>query len=238
MARRRRSGRARRLLIVALALVVIAIALWQYLQRQGATWLRPVVSTAPGVADGTPRVVSAARVDPANEGRRIRIEGRVEAAGPARDTELGVEAAAPVLLRKVEMRQWQETCSAGRCDYVLAWSAQPIDSSRFRVPQGHANTLPWPLRSARFVAEPLRLGAFALDPALLPRSGPTRSWPVTLAQLPPNLAASFRSEGGALYTGDPAHAAVGDLRVSYAVPAEAALTVVGTQRASRLVAQP
>ncbi len=33
-------------------------------------------------------------------------------------------------------------------------------------------------------------------------------------------------------------AAVGDLRVSYAVPAEAALTVVGTQRASRLVAQP
>ena len=234
MARRRKAARGRRALIVSLALLLIGIALWQYLGHNPLRWPALPAALQPAVT-GEPVSSAAATVDPANEGRRLRLAGTLRVMEPARDREMGISAAAPALLRKVEMRQWLETCTGGQCSYALGWAEQPVDASRFRTPAGHANAAPWPLHSARFVAGSLRLGAFTIEPALLPVDGTVTTWPVTLAQLPPNLAASFRSEAGALLTGDPAHPAVGDLRVSYAVAGTAPLVLVGTQRGSRLV---
>lgn len=236
MARRRKQGRGRRTLIVALALALIGVAVWQYLQRHPGSWPAWKLATTPHAGDAP--AVAADAPDPANEGRRVRVAGVLRASAPARDRELGISVDAPVLLRTVQMRQWLERCDAQQCHYALGWADQPVDSSRFRDPAGHANAAAWPLRSARFVAGELRLGAFVVDPALLPRDAPGTPWPVTLAQLPPNLVASFRSEGGELLTGDPARPAVGDLRVRFAVVAGGPLALSGVQRGGRLVAGP
>jgi hypothetical protein len=94
-----------------------------------------------------------------------------------------------------------------------------------------------PVTSARFAAPDVRLGAFRIDAAAFDMVLRTRPvpFPVTSAKLPSNLAASFRDADGALYTGDPAKPAVGDVRVRYRVVPAGRLTLTGIQRGDRLI---
>ncbi len=178
--------------------------------------------------------VAIDRIDPANEGRVVRIEGPVKVQ-PVRDTQLGVSADAIALVRKVEMRQWRETCTSGGCGYELTWSAEPIDSSGFRQPEGHLNPASLPFPSERFLSAEVRLGAFAIDPALAAGEVEPTAYAVDVADLPPNLAASFRVQDGVLLTGaDAQGAAAGDLRVSYSIVAEGMRNLTGVQQGNRL----
>ena len=177
--------------------------------------------------------VAIDRIDPANEGRVVRIEGPLEAQ-PVRDTQLGVSADAIALVRKVEMRQWQETCTSGGCGYELTWSAVPIDSSGFRQPEGHLNPGALPFAGTRFLSAEVRLGAFVIDPALAAgEAGPT-AYAVDVADLPPNLAATFRVQDGVLLTGADAQGTAGDLRVSYSIVPAGVRSLTGVQQGDRL----
>ena len=178
--------------------------------------------------------VAADRVDPVNEGRLVRIEGVVEAQ-PVRDTQLGISADAIALLRKVEMRQWQETCTSDSCSYELAWSTEPIDSHEFREAGSHVNPAALPFPSERFLSGELRLGAFEIDPALAAGELEPVAHAVGIADLPPNLAASFRVQDGVLLTGASVQeAAVGDLRVSYLIVPAGKRSLTGVQEGNRL----
>lgn len=228
MARRRNGGIATPLA----AAVVLGAGGWFAWQHRAE--LRRFADASPAAASRAP---STARTDPAADGRRLTLSGTLRVAKPARDAQLGISADAVALLRRVEMLQWQETCTGQRCAYALAWSEKPIDSRAFREPKGHQNPARPPFSSDRFLAGELRLGAFAVDPALAAEGAAAVAWPVRAAQLPPNLAASFREQDGVLYAGaDPAHATAGDLRVSYRIVAAGERRLSGVQVGNRLQA--
>jgi hypothetical protein len=236
MARARRGGGSPGL-IVLVAVVVLACIAW-YL-------LRPAVQApAAGVPEtalpaAPPSAASADRIDPAQEGKPVTASGKLRVTRPPRDAQLGLSAAdALVLERRVDMLQWRETCAEKRCEYALAWSAEPVDSSRFRE-RGHDNPLRFPFASERFAAAEVHLGAYAVDAAFAAAGVEAVDYPVRAAQLPPNLAATFRERDGQLYAGDdPAHPAVGDLRVAYRIVPAGERSLSGVQIGSRLKPPP
>ena len=156
------------------------------------------VQTERSLAEGRTLVVDvdAARVDAGNEGKLVHVNGDVKAAALLRDAEFGVAANGLRLVRGVEMYQWKEeshsethkTLGGGEdtvttYTYRLAWSGSPIDSSRFRRPDGHNNP-PMRYRDASVTARDATLGAFR--PArrrcgcCRPMSGcrSSRRWPI------------------------------------------------------------
>ena len=226
MARRRGSGVAAPLA----AAVVLGAGGWFAWQHR---------AELPRLADVAPspsRAPSGGRADPAADGRRLTLNGKLRVTKPARDAQLGIGADAVALLRRVEMLQWQESCAGKRCTYALAWSEKPIDARAFREPQDHQNPARLPFASERFLAGEVRLGAYAVDPALAAEGAEAVAWPVRSAQLPPNLAATLREHDGALYAGDPAHPAAGDLRVSYRIVAAGERRLSGVLSGDRLKA--
>jgi hypothetical protein len=231
--RRRRSGFSLSLPIALLAIAVVAAGAWVYLRQRP-----PVATTADAAA--TSQVLSADRIDPANEGREISVEGSIRVLEPARDPQFGISADAVVLRRKVEMLQWREKCAASACDYALEWSGKPVDSHTFRDQAGHANTVPFPFASEDFHSAEVRLGAFRVDAGkALREADPGVAFPVHTTQLPPNLAASFRDRDGMLYAGaDADHPAAGDLRVSYRIVAAGKVLIAGIQQGEYLKPRP
>ncbi|HEY6544156.1 MAG TPA: TMEM43 family protein [Dokdonella sp.] len=214
---------ARVSLVAALIVLVLAVLAWQ-LQRARDGEPEPAAS------------VDAERIDPAHEGRRVSLDGKLEVLEPPHDTELGIETRdAIALIREVEMLQWREDCSSDPCGYRLEWSAEPVRSETFRELEGHANPASMPFTTARFAAREVKLGAFRVDAALAAAGIGEASYPVRSEMLPPNLAASLRECDGALCTGDAAEPAAGDLRVRYRVVPAGERSLVGVQRGDRLL---
>jgi hypothetical protein len=192
------------------------------------------VQTARSLAEGAGLVTAAPadRVDPALEGRLIHLTAPLRVTQPLRDAEFGVTAQGAVrLLRSVEMYQWkeeqrsetrsrlgggQETVTT--YSYTRAWSAEPIDSSRFRQGEGRSNPA-MRFQAREVVANDARLGAFPLTDAQLRGFGEPRPLPVETSAM-----AGARVVDGALYIGqDPANPRIGDLRIRFAqVPAQEA----------------
>jgi hypothetical protein len=231
VARRRRKSSRLGLLLLAAVVIVVGIAVWTNRNR-----ITGYFDTRSG---HTTAVVEAAadHVDPANEGRRVRLAGKLEAGSPARDEQLGVSTGAALLLREVEMYQWRERCSGGDCSYEMVWSRQPVDSRRFRHAEGHENP-PQRLLDARFASDSIRLGAFAVGADLVAAQAKAVELPVRVADLTPNLAASFSDANGMLYAGgDPAQPKVGEVRVSYRSVPPGNVELSGVQRGSVLAVQ-
>lgn len=213
---------ARHAAAIVLALLALAAAVAWFLGRNGGSPVPAAIEVAPG------------HIDAANEGIRVSIQGVLRVMEPPRDADLGIEAADAVsLLRDVEMLQWHESCAA-TCTHRLDWSATPVDSNAFREPHGHTNAASMPFTAARFDAAELRIGAFQLEPASAAADVGAVAYPVRIAQLPSNLAATFRECADALCTGEEEHPAAGDLRVRYRVVPAGVRMLVGIQRGDRL----
>ncbi len=231
--------RSNPVVVVLILAVVAAIGAYAWLHRHAAPATETKVSQPVEALH-----VPAAKIDPANEGRVVAIEGPLTVVKPARDTQLGIDADAVMLLRFAEMLQWQEKCDGGKCTYLEVWSPDVIDSRRFRETAGHVNPVRLPIASARFSAGEVHLGAFAVDAATLGNyrldsSLQTRpvAFPVTTKSLPSNLAISFREVDGALYAGDPKRRAVGDLRITYRIIPAGSVELTGVQRGGKLLVQ-
>lgn len=238
--RRKRQTHSPKLLAALLVVAALVGGAWYLLHRPDSLAPPWQSANAPNATPAAPRAVAIDRIDPANEGRHVLVSGALRATVPARDTELGIGPAnAIALLRQVEMRQWQETCSAGTCEYALVWADKPIDWHAFRTPSGHANSMPFPFSSQRFLAAGVRLGAFKVDPALAATAAEPVAYPIHIAQLPPNLAATFREDAGVLYTGTTgAAAAAGDLRIGYRIVPAGQQRLNAIQKGDRLAAPP
>jgi len=236
--------RSNPVVVVLILAVLAAIGAYVWLHERHAPAEAPVAAAGKTPAYGEALRVSADRIDPANEGRVVTIGGALVVKRPARDTQLGIGADAVMLLRSAEMLQWQEKCAGDACTYQQAWSPLAIDSRKFREPQGHRNPERLPITSARFPAGEMRLGAFAVDAAALGNQRLESAlqvkpvpYPVKDAQLPSNLAVSFRTVDGAFYAGDPARQAVGDMRISYRIIPAGNVELTGTQHGERLIVQ-
>jgi hypothetical protein len=173
-------------------------------------------------------------VDPASEGKRVTVSGKLIVPSAVRDPELGLSVDAIVLLRNVEMYQWREQCAGSDCKYDTVWSSAPIDSSRFRTPSGHENPH-FPFGSARFATGPVRIAGYIVDPDVIAEQVQPEKYPVHTANLPPNLAVTFHEADGELVTADDAsHPKVGALRVSYRVVPARTASLTGVQHGRRL----
>lgn len=182
--------------------------------------------------------VPADAVDPLNEGRLVSVQGKLESAKPPVDEDLGVTADdAVVLMRHVEMYQWQENCIGDTCTQSAIWSSTLIDTSGFHDRSGHENPYGFPFVSARFDAEGIHIGAFQPDLDLILAQVQPVDRPLRISELPANLAASASEIDGRIHVGnDPLQPAVGDLRIGYAVIPAATTILAGIQLSDRLVA--
>ncbi|HVG10048.1 MAG TPA: TMEM43 family protein [Thermoanaerobaculia bacterium] len=209
------------------------------------------VKTARSLEEGSGAVasVSSDQVAPGNEGKLVHVTGPISTDGPVVDEDLGVQATAVKLVRNVSMYQWiEEEKSETRkklgggeetvttYEYKKDWSSSAVDSSAFQVPEGHENPGDFPLPSATFVADPVRLGAFTLSEEQLGQLDEAKDLPVDAAaaeSLPEGLMEGIPAtvDKGAFYMGaNPATPAIGDVRISFQVvnPAQASVVAVQT----------
>lgn len=182
--------------------------------------------------DGTPVAIDG--FDPANEGRLVSLHGTLTVGTPPKDEALGLVAdGQAVLLRNVQMYQWQEICEVGACRYEGIWASQRIDSTPFQTHTGHANPeMPFP--SASLLGADLRVGDLDVAPAVVVAAVKPVDYAIEAGRLPPNLAASFDVRNGELYSGTPDQPKIGDLHIRYQSIPAGAINLTAIQRGSRL----
>jgi hypothetical protein len=205
------------------------------------------VQTEKSLAEGRGLVVSAdaARVDPANEGKLVHVNGEVKAGVTLRDAEFNVTANALRLVRTVEMYQWKEdsksetrkTLGGGEettttYSYHLVWEDHRIDSSQFKRRDGHEN----PQMRYQRVASTARdatLGAYRPGaPVLsqLPASQESPVDPALAAALSGKVAGPVQVTDGKLYLGaNPNEPKAGDLRITFRTVPNGPVSIIGRQ---------
>jgi hypothetical protein len=182
-------------------------------------------------------------VNAANEGHLVHVTATATVSGAPADPVFHLtKPTAMRLQRHVEMFQWQEheesqtekrvgggETTRTTYTYRKAWSETPIDSSKFKQPNGHANPT-MTLRSAVFDAAKVQLGAFRLDDSVVQQmSGFQQFVP------PPDLTGagiepSFRRVGDQFYHGaTPQTPDIGDMQVTYQVIDAQPVSVVAAQ---------
>jgi hypothetical protein len=208
------------------------------------------VQTTKSLAEGASLAVDidAGRIDPANEGRLVHVTGSMQAGTKPSDAEFGVSAGGLRLVRIVEMYQWQEEKktetkknlggseeTVTTYSYVRGWSATPIDSSKFKVSEGHANPA-MRYRGADFVAGEVTLGAFHPGRHIierLPSSEEVRVDPALAEMLRSRVNGPVQVSDGKFYIGaDPLQPRIGDMRISYKLTPAGAVSIVGRQSGS------
>jgi len=230
--------------LVGLVLVIASII--------GVFWNEGrAIDAARTLAEGAGAVVSvdAGKVDPANEGKLVHIMGAANATAPLVDPQFPVKANGLKLLRAVEMYQWRQdersetrnklgggTETVTTYTYSREWSANRNDSGAFRHPEGHANP-PMAFARREIVAGDAKLGAFALGPDLIGKLGDGARYDIDPAALAAQATRTPPEQvvDGAIYVGaDPATPRVGDLRVSYWLTPDGAVSAVGRQTGAGL----
>ena len=180
---------------------------------------------------------TADEVDEANDRGLVLVRGVTSSSEPVADPLLpDFSTNALALVRRVEMFQWVEKPAEGApgVRYEGAWVEGIVDSSKFQVPEGHANPAAYPANWApqEFPAAQVRIGAYLVVPKARVRAA--------VAPVPLEGAGEIRLAPGPkeepVRRADDAPPNVGDLRVSWLVVPHAEVTVVAAQRADKVPA--
>jgi hypothetical protein len=211
------------------------------------------VKTARSLSEGAGVVVTVAadKVDPANEGKLVHVVGTLTTSGPVADNEFGMKSSGVRLIRHVEMFQWTEDSESetkknlGGSEttkttykYTRAWSDKPVDSSKFKLHDGHTNPqMPYRNRSA--LAPQPKLGAFAVPADLLRNFGTEEPLAVSDEQaqaVQKRLNKAVQVADGVLYIGnDPAQPAVGDFKITFTEVRLQMASIVADQAGSSFI---
>lgn len=213
------------------------------------------IKTYRALTEGAGSIISvdAAKVDPANEGKLIHIAGAFAPKGTPADADLGVAAEGAVrLIRTVEMYQWKETSrsetktklgggeeTVTTYEYSKDWSSELIDSSRFKVRDGHANPA-MPIKSNDFTVASGDLGAFSLTAEQIGGLGERKALPLADAdatrikdRVAPDRMA--RIDQGRVFIGyNVGEPWVGDLRISFEAASLPQVSAAGAQKGNGL----
>ena len=235
---------------ILVGLILVAASLILLFWNEGRA-----IATYRALTEGAGSIISvdAAKVDPANDGKLIHIAGPFKPAGVPADADLGVSAQGAVTLsRKVEMYQWTEKSrsetrtklgggeeTVTTYDYSKEWSDEPIDSSKFKVQDGHSNPA-MPLKSGDFAVASGDLGAFSLTGKQVSSLGERK--PLALAEadamrikeaIAPTRPAHV--DQGKVFIGyDAARPWIGDLRISYEAATLPEVSAAGAQKGNGL----
>lgn len=227
--------------LTGLALILASIILLGWNEGRSVQSIR---SNNEGARIVTP--VAATALQASNEGRLVHLTAPAVADGHRIDTDLGIQAEALGLQRKVQYFQWIETSrsetrtklgggeeTVTTYAYDKAWTDSPQDSSSFHQPAGHQNPAAT-LADASFLADQARLGAFRLDRDGLQQV--SAQTPVNLTEDEARAAAAqlgqavSLAENGLYIGANPAAPQVGDMKVTYLVaPQNQVLSVIGAQ---------
>jgi hypothetical protein len=179
--------------------------------------------------------VAANSLDSGASGKLVSLTGKMSTADLVSDPQFLKPGSYLQLSRRVETFAWQEK-SQGETKIVYAyeksWTANPKDSSHFKVPAGHENP-PLPVESMTFTAVTGKIGVYSIDPQNMELPKPT----------PLNLTAAMVLPGQTLTgnlifsgRGTPTAPQLGDLRISYAaVPSPVNVTAFGKLEEDALV---
>jgi hypothetical protein len=192
------------------------------------------VHTARGLSEGKATVVNIepGSANSANEKKLVHLAGEAMPQGILKDEVFGVSAKAIRLDRLVQMYQWKESSQSSTrkklgggtetvttYSYDRGWSEKPIDSTRFKQPDGHQNPAKWPIESWTGQAPSVTVGAFKLSTSLIGQIGGREALPVdksVIDAVPEGIRASLKVDGSRLYRGkDPTHPEVGDMTVAF-----------------------
>ncbi|MBB4065876.1 TMEM43 family protein [Gellertiella hungarica] len=216
-------------IVVGLILIVGTTILLFWNEGRAINTYRALVEGAGLVVD-----VDSAAPDQANEGKLVHISGPVVPGGLVEDSEFGIVADGAVgLNRSVEMYQWvekqeshtdkqlgggEETTTT--YTYSKEWSDRPVDSSRFKKPDGHENP-EMPISSQNFEVSDAKVGGFTIrgeDIAPLGEASPVRMTEENIDAFNAYFGDSrpVKLSQGGIYAGsNPSSPSVGDLRITY-----------------------
>ena len=182
------------------------------------------------------------KIDPAFNGKLVHATGTAKAVGNVTDSQFGITAQAIAIRRSVEYYQWVEKSSSKTekklgggeetvttYSYEKKWVSSPINSSRFKRPEGHDNTPErvfgvMPKRpdvsAETFYADAVSFGAYTLSSSQVGAIGGSRPLVINMddkARMELQKDCGTTSvNGNVLYFGDsPGAPRVGDVRVSF-----------------------
>lgn len=198
--------------------------------------------------EGAGLVVSTSsdRVDAGLEGKLVHTSGKAVTKDVLRDDVLNVAVNALGLERKVEMLQWTEirdsktekklgggSETVTKYTYELRWSDKQVDSANFRYPDGHRNTLSFPINSQKFAARNVTLGAYKLNPSQIRRIGKPEPLALSLKNAPvvgnDRRNVQPRVVDGVLYLASSGGNQAGDVRIAMRVRYPTEISVVARQ---------
>jgi len=185
-------------------------------------------------------------VDAANDGALVHASGTARNDVPLRDVEFGVSAPGLKLRRNAQMYQWTETSHSEErkkvgggtetvtdYQYDLVWDDSLIDSSNFRISEGHQNPSSMLYETREVVADGVSFGAFTLARSQVAKMSGYQDMPLgPETPTPTNLGVVVQRTGSGYYIGDPAAPQVGDMRISYSVVPSGDYSIIATQTAS------
>lgn len=200
---------------------------------------------------GTVVEVGSDAVDPSKEGKLVHFTGQAKTGSPVTDPVFGITEPAIRLVRKAEIYQWVEKVDTkekknvgGSVDrtktysYREEWVSKPVDSSEFKVTEGHSNPREMKYRSDSFQAAKVSVGAFNLPAFLVSKISNAEAYaPESLDAASTEVKETGKLAGEKVYFGaNPEAPAVGDIRVSFSIIRPGPLSVVAQQQGSTLVA--
>ena len=135
------------------------------------------IQTYRSLVEGAGLVISvdSAKVDAANDGKLVHIEGPVKAQGTVSDPQFGIEAAGALAVKRdVEMYQWVEKSESKTeknlggsetttttYSYAKEWQSREVSSSNFKEP-GHDNPS-FAVNDSETTIDQATVGAFTLE---------------------------------------------------------------------------
>lgn len=209
------------------------------------------VKTAKSLKEGEGIVIAAQAdsVNPAYDQKLVHVTSSAATDDILTDPVFGISTNAIRLSRSVQMYQWKEnkqatshsTTGNGNSSegatyaysYEKSWESEPINSSTFNQPEGHAN--PPQMLGGKFsvAAKFVDFGAFKLGNSVISHmQGDVPFVPdtATLAKLPPLIKEKAQiAEGGLYIGGDWRTPAIGDQKVHFTVLKPGVFSIVARQ---------
>jgi hypothetical protein len=166
---------------------------------------------------------------PENENKLVHLSGKVETADTLIDSEFGITANAIALSRKVLIYQWVESTTertekelggsekvVTEYNYNKDWVSTPINSSGFKIKEGHLNKCNFPYRDTITMAQNAKVGSFDLTAPLLNQIDKFEDYVIDSTLLDDTLMISSNTIylGSEKINDDPE---IGDMKISFQV---------------------
>ncbi len=226
-------------LVLGLILIVVGvILLWS---NEGRT-----VKTQSAINEAQKEYVdvTSEKIDSKNEGKLIATTGKLDItnSGDLKDGKFNITIKAAKLERKVEMFQWDESCTTDEddhkdCKYEKKWSDVLIDSTNFEK-SGYTNPTSFKYESEEYKAENIKVGEYALPERLLERLSYNENLNnEKLTEMYKTPVDNFKLEGNYLInSANASDPQVGDLRISYSYASDGEVSMLGVQKDNTLTA--